>query len=456
MATVTQENIAQLNDKLIVTITKEDYLPAFEKSIKQYAKSANIPGFRKGMVPVGVVKKMYGAGVFNEQIFQAVDKAVNEYIKDNKIEIIGQPLPLDQNAFKFDVNAPQDYTFNFEIGLQPSISLNPSDVKVTQYQIEVSDKTVDEEVENIQRKSGDYNDVETLEDEEAIITLKLTIADRDGHVAEDAQHASTAILLKDFSKNTASTFKGKKVGESEIILLAEAFENNNVLKRVYNELHITEETNPAKETFVKAEIEKIGLLKKAELNETLFKKVFPGKSITTEAEFKAALKEDIERYFANQSAAQMQDQIFHALVDDTKVDFPEAFLKRWLKVNAEKPKTDEEVEAEYPTFVKQLQWAIISSKLSAENDIQVSEDDIKEFAKNQILQYMGGQVFADADADWVNNYVNRVLNDRKFIEDAHGQIRINKLFKVLETQVQKTEEKISEEAFAKKLHHHHH
>ncbi len=456
MATVTRENIASLNDKLIVNITKEDYLPAFEKSLKQYAKTANIPGFRKGMVPTGVIKKMHGQGILSEQVFQAVDKAVNDYIRENKLEIIGQPLPYEQDEFQVDVNNPQDYLLNFEVGLQPELNIDAKNIKVKRYKIDVSDKTVQEEFENAQRRAGEYINPETVEEDDTIINAEVAVSDKEGNIAEDAQKGNTSITFKDLSKKGAKAFKGKKVDESVTLKLSDAFEDEKIVDRLYSDLSLNKEEQQPKDTFVTFKITKIGLMQKAEVNEEFFKKVFPDKEIKNEEEFKNELKQDIQSYFEGQSNAQMQDQIYHELVDHTKLEFPEAFLKRWLKVSGEKPKTDEEVENEYPGFEKQLQWALISSKLSADNNIQVEPDEIKEFAKNQLMQYLGGQLSADANADWVNDYADRMLNDRKFIEDAHGQIRINKLFNVLGSQVTATDESITEEAFNEIIQNHHH
>lgn len=456
MATVTRENIAKLNDKLVVNITKEDYLPAFEKSLKQYAKTANIPGFRKGMVPTGVIKKMHGQGLFAEQVFQAVDKAVNDYVKENKLEIIGQPLPLDQDEFKLDVNAPQDYILNFEIGLQPEINVDPKNIKVTRYKIDVSDKTLNEEVENAQRRAGEYTNPEKVEDEDTILNLSTVVSDKQGNAEENAASGESTFTLKDLSKKTAKLFIEKKVEDKITVKLNEAFENEAILDRVYKDLNINKEQYKPEETFVTFTITKIGLMKKAEINEDFFKKAYPDKDIKDETQYKEELKKDIEAYFQGQSNAQVQDQIYHELVDHTTLEFPEAFLKRWLKVTAKEEKTDEAIEAEYKDFVKQLQWALISSKFTADNNIVVEPEEIKQFAKNQLMQYMGGQLSADANADWVNDYAEKMLNDRKFIEDAHGQIRIAKLFDVLATQVNVKEESISEEAFNEKIQNHHH
>jgi trigger factor len=201
----------------------------------------------------------------------------------------------------------------------------------------------------------------------------------------------------------------------------------------------------------------VGLIEKAELNEELFLAVYPNQEIKTEADFREAIKKDIELHFDNQARNQVFDQIYHYLVDHTHMEFPEGFLKRWLQTGGETPKTAEEAEQDYPTFVNQLKWTLVTNKLTQDNKIEVTPDDIRDFAKQQLFSYMGGQLNALGDnKQWVDDYANRMMQDRKFVEDSYHRISTDKLFAVLETQVSATEEAISAEAFAEKLHHHHH
>lgn len=169
------------------------------------------------------------------------------------------------------------------------------------------------------------------------------------------------------------------------------------------------------------------------------------------------MKEEIENYYAAQSRNQVHDQIYHYLLDHVKMDFPEGFLKRWLQNGGEKPKTAEEAEQEFPSFADQLRWTLISSKIAADNKIEVTNDDIRNFAKQQLFQYMGGQLGALGDnQQWVDDYANRMMQDRKFVEDSYHRISTEKMFAAIETQVKEKEESISAEDFASKLHHHHH
>jgi len=163
---------------------------------------------------------------------------------------------------------------------------------------------------------------------------------------------------------------------------------------------------------------------------------------------------EIENYYRNEATNQLHDQIYHELIDHTQMEFPEDFLKRWLKDGSEKPKSPEEAEKEYPTFVNQLKWTLISSKLINENKITVDQQEIKEYSKQQIAGYMGMQSMNEAP--WMDEYVNRMMKDQKFVEETYMKLQTGKLFTMLEQQAQVTEENISVEDFASKLHHHHH
>lgn len=199
------------------------------------------------------------------------------------------------------------------------------------------------------------------------------------------------------------------------------------------------------------------MVEKAELNEEFFLAVYPNQEIKSEADFRAAVKAEIDAHFDQQSRNQIFDQIYHHLVDHTEMQFPESFLKRWLQTGGEQPKTAEEAEQDYPTFANQLKWTLVSSQLIQDNKIEVMPDDIRDFAKQQLFSYMGGQLGALGDnQQWVDDYANRMMQDRKFVEDSYHRISTDKMFTALEGQVNAKEEAISAEDFAKKLHHHHH
>lgn len=453
MATVKRENIGLLNDKLTVNITKEDYLKNFETGLKKYAKTANIPGFRKGMVPAGLIKKMYGQSVFTDEILKTVEKEMNQYIASEKIEIFAQPLPMDTQLANMDVNAPSDYNFAFEIGLKPKFELKVKDTKVTRYKVEVTAEMIQAEVERLQTRNGNMTEPEIAETEENVLNVTFTESDKAGNEIEGGIKKDNSLLIKYFTDKVRKQFIGKKKDDTVIIQLSKAFDDKE-LDVIIADLGLTKEDA---DKYFKLLITKVGLVEKAALAEPLFLATYPNQSIATEAEFREAIKKDIEGYFDQQAKNQVHDQIYHALIDNTKMDFPVEFLKRWLKNGGEKRRTDEEAEKEYPVFQDQLKWTLISTQLMTDHKIEVVAEDLKNFAKQQLMSYMGGQLGALGDNDqWLEDYAARMMQDRKFVEDSYQRISTDKLFNAIEAEVTAKEEKISAEQFAEKLNHHHH
>lgn len=453
MATVTRENIGLLNDKLIVNVAKEDYLPSFEQGLKKYAKSANIPGFRKGMVPAGLVKKMYGQSIFTDEVLRKVETELMNYLEHEKLDVFAQPLPLDNDARMLDLNNPSDYAFAFEIGLKPEINIDVNNLHVTRYNVEVTEQMIDDEINRLQIRNGKMTDPEVVDNPENVLNVQLTEVDAEGNPVENGISKSNSLLVKYFTENIRQQLMGKKQDDVITIQLNKAFEEKE-REWVMGDLGLDKNNVEDTEKFFKMVITKVGLIEKSELNEEFFNTVYPGRNITTVDDFRSAVKDEISNYYKAQSSSQVQDQVYHQLVDHTQIDFPESFLKRWLQTGGEKPKTAEEAEAEYPTFVNQLKWSLISTKLINDNNIQVEKEDIKQQAIAQVLNYMGGQV--GDDAPWLDEYANRMLQDKKFVEQSYVQVQTSKLFNLLEGQVQAKEETISAEDFASKLHHHHH
>ncbi|MFN3298858.1 MAG: trigger factor [Sediminibacterium sp.] len=454
MATITRENIGLLNDKLTVTLTKDDYLKGFEASLKKYAKTANIPGFRKGMVPTGLVKKMYGQGVFSDEVLRKVEQEMNAYMAKEQIDIFAQPLPLENDAQKLDMNNPIDYVFSFEIGLKPNFDVDLSKFTGTKYVVTVTDEMINDEVARLQTRFGKMTEPETVSSEDNVLNVTFTEADAKGNPIENGITKDNSVLVKYFAEKFRKNLMDKKKDDVVLLQIKKAFEDKEA-ETILADLGLTKDDA---DKYFNLLITKVGLVEKAELNEELFVQIYPGNDqIKTEADLRNEIKAEIEKYYAQSARNQVQDQIYHYLVDHITMDFPESFLKRWLQNGGEKPKTAEEAEAEFPSFVKQLKWTLISSKLTQDNKIEVLPEDIRNFAKMQLFSYMGNQLGALGDnQQWVDDYANRMMQDKKFVEDSYHRINAEKLFDALESQVKTKDELISADDFAKKLEHHHH
>ena len=454
MATITRENIGLLNDKLTVTLTKEDYLSGFENSLKKYAKTANIPGFRKGMVPTGLVKKMYGQGVFSEEVLRKVEQEMNAYMTKEQIDIFAQPLPLENDANKLDMNNLSDYVFSFEIGLKPEFEVNLSKFEATRYVVTVTDAMIDDEIARLQTRFGKMTEPETVTSEDNVLNVTFTETDSKGNPVENGVSKDNSVLVKYFAEKFRKNLMDKKKDDVVLLQIKKAFEDKEA-ETILADLGLTKDDA---DKYFNMLITKVGLVEKAALDEELFKQIYPSnENIKTEADLRNEIKAEIEKYYAQSARNQVQDQIYHYLVDHVNMELPENFLKRWLQNGGEKPKTAEEAEAEYPSFSKQLKWTLISSKLSQDNKIEVLPEDIRNFAKMQLFSYMGNQLGALGDnQQWIDDYANRMMQDKKFVEDSYHRINAEKLFDALESQVKAKDESISADDFAKKLEHHHH
>ena len=455
MATVARENIGLLNDKLTVKISKEDYLPSFEKKLKEYSKTANIPGFRKGMVPAGMIKKMYGAGIFSDEILRGVEKELYNYLNTEKPEIFAQPLPLETDMSKIDFNNPSDYEFAFEIGLKPAFEMaDLSKTKLTRYKVTVTEAMVNEELSRMQIKAGKMTEPETVDNEENVLNILFTEADESGIATEAGIEKENSVLLKYFIPSMQKQLMGKKAGDSFIFQLGQTFEGDK-LEMMLQDLGFEKNDAEAAKKFFKLEIVKIGLVEKREMNEEFFNEVYPGKDIKTEEELRTKLTEEIQQYWDAQSRNQLHDQLYHYMLDETKMEFPDTFLKRWLQTGGEQQKTAEQAETEFPAFSSQLKWTLISDRIITENKLEVSNEELREHMKTEVMRYFG-QMNMGQDMSWLESYMDRMMKDEKQVDATYRRLITEKLFGNVEGQVKATEKNITGEELTAMQHNHQH
>ena len=455
MATVERENIGLLNDKLIVKISKEDYLPSFDKKLKEYSKTANIPGFRKGMVPAGMIKKMYGASIFSDEVLRAVEKQLYTYLNEAKPDIFAQPLPLENDLRKLDMNNPTDIDFGFEIGLKPSFEIPALDkAKLTLHKVSVTDEMVKEEINRMQIKAGKMTEPEVVDNDENVLNVLFTESDKDGNPVEGGISKENSVLLKYFTPALQKQLMGKKAGESFVFQLKKSFEGDK-LEMMLQDLGFDKHDKEAAEKYFKLDIVKIGLVEKREMNEEFFNEVYPGKNFKSEAELRTALKDEIEKYWEGQSRNQLHDQLYHFLLDETKMEFPETFLKRWLQTGGEKQKSADEAEAEFPSFSNQLKWTLISDRLVTENKLDVTPEELREHMKQEVMRYFG-QMNMGEDMSWLDSYIDRMLKDEKQVDATYRRLITEKLFGWAESQTKPKEKKVTAEELTAMQHNHHH
>lgn len=461
MASVSQENIGLQHEKIIVQLSKEDYLPAVDKALKNLSKQASIPGFRKGMVPVGVVKKMYGQSVFSDEVLRVAGTRLEEYLVEQKAEIFARPVPAEsQSGWTFDVNNPQDYTFEFEIGTRPefTIPLLSGAETVPFYKVIVSDEMLREEIERLQYKAGDMHEPEQITTEDNVLNVEFDEVDADGHLVEGGIHKDNSLLLKYFTPGLQAQLMNKRAGDTIDFNLQETFDDK-VLPAIMKDLGLNAGEEGDREKRFRLSITKLGLIEKAPLTRETFEKIYPGRGLETEEDFASVLKEEIERYWDSQARTRLHNELFEKLVHETTIPLPEKFLKRWMSVGGEKYVAPEQVEKEYGGFEHQLRWQLISDKLIAEYKIEVEPEEIEDAARMQIMSYFGQQGHVpDVNDQWFESFVKRQMGDRKFVEEMHQKIMTDKLFYVIEQKVNLQEERVSLQEFSHlpSSHHHHH
>jgi trigger factor len=454
MASITKENIGKLHDKLTVKVAKEDYYPSFEKAIKDYSKKANIPGFRKGMVPVGMIKKMYGASVFYDEVIKSVEKEMQQWIEKEKPAIFAQPLPMESDMRNIDMANPGEYDFPFEIGLKPEITTDViTSLKPTLYKVKVMPEMVDEEIENLVTKHGDMKDAETITGPENVLNVTFLESDADGNPHAEAVAKDNSILVKYFSEDFRPGLYGKKVNDFVVLQLKNAFPEKE-REWIFSDLGLNKDDPSSGDQYFKMTITKIGLVEKKQLNEEFFNLVFPGREIKTEEDFREALSGQLQQQWDGASRSQMHDQLYHTLLE-TPMELPDEFLKRWIAIGGEKKKSPEEVRDEYPSFSNQLKWTLISDKIINDNNIDVSEEELRDSMKAEIMNYFG-QVTIGEDTQWIDGYVDRMMKDQKQVDSRYRKLLTDKLFNFLDTQVTPQEKQSSPEELLAMQHHHHH
>lgn len=455
MGTVSRGNIGLLTDRLTVRVEAADYLASFEKKLKEYSKTANIPGFRKGMVPAGMIRKMHGASIFQEEVLRAAEKQLYTYLNETKPDIFAQPLPAAGETFNFNMNEPDAYELNFEIGVKPEFQMaDLSKEKLTFHRVDVTEEMLNEEVDRMRIKGGQMTEPEAIDQPENVINALFTETDKDGNAVEGGICKENSLLLKYFTPKMQKQLMGKKLADCLVFSLADTFEGEQ-LDAVLHDLGLDKNDPASKSKHFKLDIVKIGLITKRELDEAFFAEVYPGKGLTTEADFRVALKQDIEAYWNSQSKNQLHDQLYHVLLDHTSMEFPEAFLKRWLQTGGDKPKTAEEVEHEFPTFRNQLKWTLISDKIIGDAKLEVSADDVRNHMRVDVMRYFG-QMGMGEQMDWLDSYLDRMMKDEKQVDATYRRLITERLFDHLEQSVKPKEKTVTPAELNAMQHHHAH
>ncbi|HEX7457256.1 MAG TPA: trigger factor, partial [Ginsengibacter sp.] len=342
----------------------------------------------------------------------------------------------------------------FEIGLKPEVSVDAlSKARPSLYKVKVTKGMVDEEIEKLITKHGDMKDAETVTGPENVLNVLFEESDAEGNPLPEILSKDNSILVKYFAEDFRPQLFGKTKDDFVVLQLKNAFPKKE-REWILSDLGLNKNDASSEEKYFKMSITKIGLVEKKQLDEEFFNQVFSGKEIKTEETFREAMKEQLQQQWDAASKSQMHDQLYHTLLD-TPLTLPDEFLKRWIAIGGEKKKTLEEVEAEYPSFTNQLKWTLISDKIINDNKINVSEEELRNYMKEEIMRYFGQMNMGD-NSEWIDSYIDRMMKDEKQIDSSYRKILTEKLFNFIETQVTPVEKQSSPEELLAMQHHHHH
>jgi len=417
---ISQEKIDNLNAVVKININPEDYQPRVDKAIKDQAKKAKIPGFRPGMVPASHIKRMYGKSILVDEINSLLSDTLNKYIDDEKLEVLGQPLPKLEDDKQYNWDFADNFEFNYEIGLAPDFSINfSSNDKLTQYIIKVDEETLASRIKNIRRSYGKMTNPDVSADDD-VLYAELTQLSPDGSVFEDGISNTTSVRLEHIKDEAIkASLIGLKKGDEITLDLQKAYDNDAA--KIAGLLKIDEETAADLRSNFRLTVKNVNRLEESDLNQEFFDKLFGEGTVTTEDEFRARITEELEGMMAQDAERKLQDEIYKFALGKLNFELPDEFLKRWLKASNEKL-SEEELAGGYNDFAQNLKWTLIGNKIVKDNEIQIQYEDVFQTAKfrlDQQFRMYSPQPLSDEQlSQYTVQYLQNKENANKIFEEV--------------------------------------
>ena len=444
------ENPDKINGVLKITIEKDDYQGEVDKTLKNYRKQANIPGFRQGQAPIGMIKRQFGMQVKMDVINKILGEKLNGYIIDNKIAMLGTPLPNEAQVEQdLEKDGPFEFIFDIAVAPEINIEINGND-EIDHYSIEVDDKLVDQQVDMFRSRAGHYDKVEEYDAaQNAMLKGDLRELDADGNAKEDGIVVEQAVLMPEYIKveDQKSLFDGAKLGSVITFNPKKAYPESNA--EIKSLLKISDEQAEGLTSDFTFLVTEISRFVKAEVNQELFDQVFGEGNVNDEADFRQKVAESIKTQFSN-------DEEFKFMLDIRKyaedkvgeVAFPDELLKRVMKSNNQ-DKDDKFIEDNYAASIKELKWSLIKNELMEANELKVEKEDVvkvvKDIARMQFAQYG----MSNVPEEYLDNYVDKIMKEEKNLESYVERASDVKLAEALKKVVKLNEKTVSLDEFNK-------
>jgi trigger factor len=420
MMDISRNDLSGLNAEIKIKVAPADYEERVNEAIKKVQRNASMPGFRPGKVPVGLIKKQYGTQILADELNKLLNDSIYKYIEENKIEILGNPLPKDEH--KVDFEKQKDFEFIYEIGLAPHIDVNLDNKQTFAYKtVKVDDELVEKYIKDVRRNYGKPTNPETA-GEKDVIFVDINELDENGQIKPGGIYKSTSINMERIKNEMArSKMLGSKKEDKIVVNIDELYETA-VDKGVA--LGLDKETAEATHCNLQLTVKNIARLDDADLNQELFDKVYGEGKISTEEEFRNKIKEELGMMFQVDSERFLKTEVENKLVERLNPQLPDEFLKRWLMAVNEKPITRDELEKDYPNYAKAMQWRLIENKLIKDNDLKVTPEEAKEeakaFIRGEYARY--GQAPQDEDVERIaKDLLSKEKEAQKILENLYSR-----------------------------------
>jgi trigger factor len=436
---ITKKQVDALNAIVTVAITKEDYSDKVEKVLADYRKNASISGFRKGAVPMSLIQKQYGKAVLLEEVNKVLQASLNNYLSTEKLDILGNPIPVVTESIDWDA---ENFSFDFELGLAPQFSVDLSAKNnVTKFNVIADEKMLNDQVDRIAKQ---YGKLISQSEVKADYEVRGTFTNE-----EKGINASANFALDIFAnKKVAKSFIGKKVGDVVAVETKGLFDDDH---KLMDYLKVSHDDVHGLDILVNFTIEEINAVEKAGMNQELFDKLFGEGVVTSVEEVKAKIKEDAEVQFAQQADQKFLNDVTDFLIESTKFDLPAAFLKKWIQTAGENPLSAEQAEEEYAKAEKGLRFQLIEGKVMAENNLQITFEDLKahtaELIKKQMAQF--GQL--NPSEEEINGIVARVMSNQDEVKRLSEQVMSEKMLGLYKEKVKAKTKEVNYDQFIKEM-----
>jgi trigger factor len=409
---ISRENTDELNAILTVSIEKNDYEATVNDVLKNYRKKANMPGFRPGMVPAGLIKKMYGKAALAEEVNKILSKSLTEYIHAENLNVLGEPLPNDEKQPSIDWDTQSDYTFVFDIGMAPEVKVTLDEgTTIPYYTIAAGEEMITKQLDAYAGRLGENKVVESAGENDTVRGNFVQL-DEEGNELEGGIKADKVVIAVDLMKDAdvKASFIGKKAGDVVVFDPVKTYENKHEVGHMLNISHEAAENLSGDFRFTIVEVLHF---EKAELNRDLFTKIYGEDSgISTEEEFKGRVKSEIEENFVYSSDYKFALDSRDSLLKAIQFDLPEVFLKRWIKATNEKM-TDEQIESDFDNFMIDLKWQLIKDRIVKDNDLKITEEDVRGLAKEMAAAQFRQYGLNNVEDEHLENYANHMLQNEE-------------------------------------------